>query len=108
MPILNVTTESVDGKKSKSVELTGTKVMDFTTVRWLTIAEVKEKYSHVREKTFYRTANEEYPIHMILGDAFCCQMKTENIIKGETDDPIVEGTTFDWVMRGGIDYSDGR
>ena len=34
-------------------------------------------------------------------------MKTENIIKGETDDPIVEGTTFDWVMRGGIDYPDG-
>ena len=69
MPILNVTTESVDGKKSKSVELTGTKVMDFTTVRWLTIAEVKEKYSHVREKTFYRTANEEYHVYLEIHSA---------------------------------------
>ena len=108
MPIFNVTVESVDGKESKRVELTGTKMVDFTTVRQPTIAEVKEKYPHVREKIFYRTANEEYPIHMILGDAFYCQIKTEDIIKGETDDPIVEGTTFGWVVHGGKEYSDGR
>ena len=82
--------------------------MDFTTVRRPTIAEVKEKYPHVLSKTFYRTATEEYPIHMILGDAFYCQIKTEDIIKGETDYPIVKGTTFGWIVHVGKEYSDER
>lgn len=83
MPIFNVTVESVGGKVSKSVELTGTKMMAFTTVKRPTVAVGKEKYPHVRVKTFYRTANEEYPIHMILEDAVYCHIKTEDIIKGK-------------------------
>ena len=65
---------------SKSVELTGTKLMAFTTVKRSTIAVGKEKYPQMRQKTFYRTAKEEYPIHMILGEAFYCQIKTEDVI----------------------------
>jgi hypothetical protein len=45
---------------------------------------------------------------VILGDAVYCQIKTESIIKGEPDDPIVEGTTFGWVVHGGKEYADGR
>ena len=107
MPVFAATIESADGSVSKSIELTGSKMSDFNTVRRPTIAEVKEKYPHVRGKTFYRTANEEYPIYVILGDAVYCQIKTESIIKGEPDDPIVEGTTFGWVVHGGKEYADG-
>ena len=45
---------------------------------------------------------------MILGDAVHCQIKTESIINGEPDDPILEGTTFGWVVHGGKEYADGR
>ena len=83
MPVFAATIESADGSVSKSIELAGSKMSDFTTVRRPTIAEVKEKYPHVRGKTFYRTANEEYPIHVILGDAVYCQIKTETIIKDD-------------------------
>jgi hypothetical protein len=108
MPVFAAKIEPADGRVSKSIELTGNKMSDFTTVRRPAIAEVKEKYPHVQGKTFYRTANEEYPIHVILGDAVYCQIKTESIIKGEPDDPIVEGTTFGWVVHGGKEYADGR
>ena len=57
-------------------------MMAFTTVKRPTIAVGKKKYPHVRVKNFYRTANEEYPIPIILRDAFYCQIKTEDIIKG--------------------------
>lgn len=41
---------------------------------------------------FYRTASEEYPIHVILGDATYCKIRTEHVYKGQPEDPIVEGT----------------
>ena len=41
---------------------------DFTTIKRPTLQEFKEKYKHVQGKTFYRTASEECPIHVILAD----------------------------------------
>lgn len=34
---------------------------DFTTVRRLTVRELKTKYEHTQDKQFYMTTNEEYP-----------------------------------------------
>ncbi|XP_028407824.1 uncharacterized protein LOC114530401 [Dendronephthya gigantea] len=85
MPVFDVKIESVDGSANKSIELTGSRMMDFTTVKRPTIADVKERYPHVREKSFYRTPIEEYQIHVILGDAFYCQIKTEDVIKEKSD-----------------------
>ncbi len=87
MPVFDATIESVNGSERRTIKLTGSKMTDFTTVRRPTIAEVKEKYPHVQGKTFYRTASEEYPTHVILGDAVFCQIKTESIVKGGPDDP---------------------
>ena len=44
MPVFDATIESVNGSERRTIELTGSKMMDFTTVRRPTIAEVKEKY----------------------------------------------------------------
>jgi hypothetical protein len=52
MSVFAATIESVNGSVSKSIEFTGNKMSIFTTVRQPTIAEVKEKYPHVRGKTF--------------------------------------------------------
>ena len=62
MPVFSATIESVDGSVNKLIELTGSKMSDFTTVRRPTIAEVKEKYPHVRGKlsTEPPTKNTEY------------------------------------------------
>ena len=34
--------------------------------------ELKAKYQHARDKEFYMTVNEEYPVHLILGDSTYC------------------------------------
>ena len=108
MPVFKVEMQSIDGKERQSIELTGSHLEDFTTIQRPTIAELKEKYPHVQGKMFYKTTTERYPIHVILGDAVYCQIKTESVLKGEADDPIVEGTTFGWVVHGGKKYADGR
>ena len=56
----------------------------------------------------YRTASEEYPIHVILGDATYCKIRTEHVYKGQPEDPIVEGTTFGWIVHGGKEYADSK
>ena len=38
---------------------------------------------------------------MILGDSTFCKIKTEEIFKGNDGDPIVEGTSFGWLIHGG-------
>ena len=72
------------------------------------VKELKEKYEHARSKTFYMTANNEYPIHLILGDSTYCKIRTEQVFKGKPEDPIVEGTQFSWVIHGGEDYGDNK
>ncbi|XP_048575296.1 uncharacterized protein LOC116604510 [Nematostella vectensis] len=108
MPVFEIEMNSVDGKARENLEVTGSQMVDFTTIKRPTIAELKAKHAHMRDKSFYRTASEEYPIHVILSDAFYCKIRTEQIIKGQPDDPVVEGTTFGWVVHGGKEYADGR
>ena len=108
MPVYDVTINSVDGQASEHVEITGSEMSDFTTIRRPTLQEFKEKYKHVQGKTFYRTASEEYPIHVILGDTTYCKIRSDQDHKGQPEDPIVEGTTFGWVVHGGKDYADTK
>ena len=42
-------------------------------------------------------------IHVILGDSTYCRIRTEEVYKGKPGEPIVEGTTFGWVIHGGND-----
>lgn len=108
MPVYDVTINAVDGQASEHVEITGSEMSDFTTIRRPTLQEFKEKYKHVQGKTFYRTASEEYPIHVILGDTTYCKIRSDQDHKGQPEDPIVEGTTFGWVVHGGKDYADTK
>ena len=47
MPIYDVTINSIDSKASKKIEITGSKLTDFTTIKRPTLSELKEKYQHV-------------------------------------------------------------
>ena len=50
----------------------------------------------------------EYQIHLILGNIIYSRIRTEKVFKGNTGEPIVEETTFGWVVHGGDEYtSDG-
>ena len=94
MPILEVRPDFLDNRTSEQVEITGNKMEGFTTVRIPTIRELKTKDGHARDKQFYMAADEEYPIHVILGDSTYCKIRTEQTSKGHPEDTIVEGTTF--------------
>ena len=108
MPIFEVRIDSLDNRTSEQVEITGSKMEDFTTVRRLTVKELKTKYEHAQDKHFHMTANEEYPIHVILGDSTYCRIQTEQTFKGRPEDPIVEGTMFGWIIHGGVKYTDNK
>lgn len=108
LPLFDVTLKSLDDQVQEKIEVTGSKMPDFTVVKRPTLEELKEKYSHARDKKFYRTANEEYPIQLILGDSTYCKIRTEQVFKGKPEEPIVEGTTFGWVIHGGEDYADSK
>ena len=43
----------------------------------------------------------EYSIQIILGDNAYCRIRTEEVFIGKPGEPIVESTTFDWVIHGG-------
>ena len=60
-----------------------------------------EQYEHTKDKRFYKQIGDEYPIHVILGDSAYCRIRTEEVYKGKPGEPIVEGTTFGWVIHGG-------
>ena len=51
MPIFNLSIESLDGKASEKIQVTGTKLRDFTTVRRPDIDKLKEQYEHTKDKT---------------------------------------------------------
>lgn len=59
MPIFSVKLDSLDGQACKEVEITGSQMADFTTVKRQTLSELKAKYGHARDKQFYMTVNEE-------------------------------------------------
>jgi hypothetical protein len=84
MPVFEVTINSVDGRAFENIEITGAEMPDFTTVKRPTFIELKEKYKHLREKTFYWSESEENPIHVILGDATYCKIRTDQVYKGKS------------------------
>jgi len=101
MPIFEVRLNSLDNSTSELVEITGSKMEDFTTVKRPTVRELTTKYEHARDKQFYMTASEEYPVHVILGDSTYCKIRTKQTFKGRSEDLILEGTTFGWIIHGG-------
>lgn len=62
---------------SEKKENTGSKLADFISIKRATLMELTAKYEHLHEKMFYRTSREEYLIHLILGDATYCKIRTE-------------------------------
>jgi len=52
MPIYDVTINSVDNKTNEKIEITGSKLADFTTIKRTTLTELKEKLQHVQGKMF--------------------------------------------------------
>ena len=108
MPIFDTSIVSLDGKACEEIELTGSRLADFTTVRRPDMNQLKLKYSHTQDKRFYMTSGGEYQIHLILGDSMYSKIRTEKVFKGNPGEPLVEETTFGWVVHGGDEYtSDG-
>ncbi len=69
LPLYEVTLNSLDGRAKERMEIAGFTMPDFTEVKRPAVKELQKKYEHARNKTFYMTANNEYPIHLILGDS---------------------------------------
>ena len=63
--------------------------------------DLKRRFEHTRDKRFYMQPDHKYPIHLIVGDNTFSRMKTEEIYKGKPGEPVVEGTTFGWIIHGG-------
>ena len=101
MPVFNLTIESFDGSAREKIGVTGTRLSDFTTVRRPDIRELKKRNAHTKDKPFYMQIGNECPIHIIMGDSTYCRIKTEEVYKGKPGAPIVEGTTFGWVIHAG-------
>ena len=74
---------------------------DFTVIKRPNLSELKLKYDHTKDKQFYMRVDNEYLIEIILGDNTYCRMETEEVFIGKPGEPIVEGTTFGWVIHGG-------
>ena len=105
MPVFHIAMDSLDGKMRERIEVTGSKMPEFATVRRPDMNELKFKYEHAQDKKFYVRPGDEYKIDIILGDSTYCKIKTEDIYKGNPGEPIVEGTTFGWVIHGGDDHA---
>ena len=101
LSVYNITISSLDGKTKGKLEVTGSKNPDFSTVKRPKMHELKLKYEHIRDKQFYLRVGDEYTIHLILGDNTFSRIKTEEVIKGSKGDPIVDGTTFCYIIHGG-------
>ena len=97
--------DSLDGKTRERIEVTGSKMPEFAIVRKPDMNELKLKHEHARDKKFYVRPGDEYKIDIILGDSTYCKIKTEDTYKGNPGEPIVEGTTFGWVIHGGDDHA---
>ena len=68
IPIFDTSIASLDEKACEEIELTGSRLADFTTVRRRDMNQLKLKYSHTQDKRFYMTGG-ECKIHVILGDS---------------------------------------
>ena len=101
IPIFEVVIETMDGKAQEEIELTGSKLSDFTTITRPDMNKLKHEYQHTKDKRFYMNREGTYPIHIVLGDKIYCKIRTEEIFKGNPGDPVVEGSTFGWIIHGG-------
>ena len=99
MPVFKVDIGSLDGVANQQIEVTGTRMPNFTTIKRPDMNELKQKFDHTKDKQFYMQRDHQYSIHLIIGDN-TSQMKTDKIYKGRQGEPVVEGT-FGWVVHGG-------
>jgi len=104
MPVFRIAMDSLDGKTRERIEVTGSKMPEFATLRWPNMNDLKLKYEDARDKKFYVKPGDEYKIDVILGDNTYCKIKTEKIYKGKPGEPVVEGTTLGWVIHGRDDH----
>eukprot|EP00794_Sanderia_malayensis_P002861 gene2861-3307_t len=101
MPIYKMQIKSVDDKAREEIEVTGADLRDFSTITRPDLRRLKTNYNHTKDKSYYMTPSGKHTIHLILGDRTYSKIKTEEIFKGMADEPIVEGTTFGWIIHGG-------
>ena len=93
LPVYDLHIESLNGDQMVNVEVTGSKLPNFTTIKRPDVSKLKQKYDHVKNKMFYKTLGNEYTIDMIIGDKLYCK----ELFKGGDN----EGTKFCWVIHGG-------
>ena len=105
LPIYQIITNLLDGIFRERIEVTRLNLADFTTVKRPKITELKEKFEHTKSKRFYTKSANRYIIHLILGDNTYCRMKTKEVYKGKSGEPIVEGTTFGYIIHSGDNTS---
>ena len=108
MSIHEIEINALDRNARERIEVTGSKLSDFTTVNRPAISELKKKYEHMKNKTFYYTENGCCTIHLIIGDKTFSQVRTEAVCKGEEIDPVVEETRLGRLVHGGDDYTDDK
>ena len=53
------------------------------------------------------TSTREHQIYLITGDGIYSRIRTERVFKGKPREPLVEETTFGWVVHGGDEYGSG-
>ena len=80
---------SINGSAKEEIEVTGTKMPNFTVVKRPDMNKLKHKFEHTKDKRFYKTKDHEYPVHLIVGDNTFSQMKTEEMHKGKLEEPVV-------------------
>ena len=108
LPLYEVTMKALNGREQEKIEITGSSMAGFTVVKRPKVKESKAKYQHAQNNEFYITANDEHPVHIILGDSTYCKIRTEQVFKGHPADRIVEGTRFGWIIHGGKEYGDDK
>ena len=107
LPIYKIVVKSADNKASEEIEVTGANLKDLTTITRPDLRELKTKYEQTKDKAYYMASSRKYTIQLIVGDKFYSKIKPEDIFKGKPEDPIVEETTFGWVIHGG-DFPDNQ
>ena len=73
LPIYNLEIRSVDGKQ----EETGSEMHNFTTIKRPDISVLRTRLDHAKDKQFYVTRDNRYPIDLIIGDSLYCKIKTD-------------------------------
>ena len=79
MPIYDLNIDSLDGKVREQIQVTGTKMPDFTIIQKPNLTKLKWRYEHTRDKRFYRKPGDVYQIFVILRDGTYCRIKTEEL-----------------------------